>query len=81
MARYFNMERISNRYGSPIALIPGNQVKFITMDWGWYLEQGKLEIVFVRMRQQKINNYKWGSTSVVISKATHPMALGRETKN
>lgn len=81
MAKYFNMERISNQYGSPIALIPGNQVKFISIVWGWYLEQGKLEIVFVRLRQPKINNYKWGSMSVVISKATLLMALGRETKN
>lgn len=69
------MERISNRYGSPIALTPGNQMKFISIDWDWYLEQGKLDIVFVRRRQPKINNYKWGSRSVVISKATHLIGL------
>lgn len=54
---------------------------FISIDWDWYLEQGKLEIVFVRLRQPKINNYKWGSKSVVISKATHLVTLGRETRN
>lgn len=75
------MERISTRYGSPIAWLPGNQMMFISIDWDWYLEQGKLEVVFVRSRQPKVNNYKWGSRWVVISKATHLLTLGRETRN
>lgn len=27
-------------YGSPIALIPGNQMKIISIDWDWHLDQG-----------------------------------------